>query len=327
MTWTWLTPQVIVMITVALWALVLLVILATLIAHVVRVSRADRRERLDAVARPLVAALVLEESDGAATHDALARARGALGDRVDERLLTLLDVVRGEGRDRLVAMLVERGHPDRLRRRARSHRSSTRARAVRQLGQLGLDRDADLLLAATGDRSAIVRSVAARALVAHAGARSVDAILALVREDRSIPALVLMNALVQIGETDPEGLGSIRAGLDDPSARVRASCARVLGELTSAADGDRLAQLVSRDPAPSVRFAAATALTRVGTAAHVPALLEATRTVWAPLRVECVRALQALPPAVSADALADIATRADPVLATVLTQPAPRTEP
>lgn len=327
MIFAWLTPQLILTVTAGVWAVVIAVIAVTFVVHAVRVTQARRREQLDAVARPLVASLVLADEDDVATHQALEQATGTLGERVDERLLALLDAVRGEGRDRLVAMLVRRGHPQRLRRRARARRAATRARAVRQLGLLGLEVDRDLLLRATEDRSAIVRSVAARALASYPGALAVGAILSLVRTDRAIPALVLMNALVDIGERDDEGLAAIRAGLDDASPRVRAACARVLGELTSAADGDRLAVLVDRDPAPSVRFAAATALTRVGTAAHVPVLLEATRSVWAPVRVECVRALQALPPQVSADALAEIRTRTDPVLATVLAPTAPRTEP
>ncbi|PZO60813.1 MAG: hypothetical protein DI635_15155 [Pseudoxanthomonas suwonensis] len=336
----WLTPRLLLTATAGIWGMLVLLIVLTITVHAVRVTRARRREELDAVARPLVASLVLADSEAGtgggnatgenrdiATHQALLQARGALGDRVDERLMALLDVVRGEGRERLVAMLVRRGHPQRLRRRAGSHRSATRAGAVRRLGLLGLPVDAPLIREATSDRSAIVRSVAARALAAYPEPLSVHAILSLVREDRAIPALVLMNALVHIGQQEGDCLAVIRAGLDDPAPRVRAACARVLGELTSAVDGDHLAHLVDHDPAPSVRLAAATALTRVGTAAHVPSLLGAASSVWAPVRVECVRALQSLPPAVSADALAEIASHQDPVLAAVLAPTSSRTEP
>lgn len=297
---------------VVVWALVAALLVATGLVHVVRVGLARRRRRGDDIARPMVSAYALGEQDA---EERLRRASGLLGDRVDERLLALLDVLSGESRQRLVDMLVERGHPQRLRRRLGSPFASTRAAAVRRLGSLGLPEDGELLTAALGDRSPIVRSVASRALASYPSRRVVERVLMLVREDREVPVLVLVNALLALGERNPVCCDAIREGMRSSSPRVRAACAKTVGLLTSVADAARVARLLYTDPDPMVQLACANALTRIGTGASVPALRMGLDSPWPQVRAECQRALRALPKGLSSPAVTAI--EADPLRPTL----------
>lgn len=310
-----LTPRVVLAALVIVWSAVLFLVIGTGVAHGTRVLVERRRARHDELARPWVTAYALGDGEDAPR---LRAASGVLGDRVDERLLALLDVVSGDARARLVAMLVDRGHPPRLRRRMRSGWAAIRAGSVRRLGMLALPADERLLLDALTDRSSVVRSVAARALCAYPSRRAVQAVLDLVRSDGHVPSLVLVNVLMALGREDQECRDAIREGLLDSSERVRAACAQTLGLLTSVIDSPRLGILLNRDPAPVVQLAAATALTRIATGNSVPALLAGTTSSWPQVRVECVRALQALPSALAGTALAEVRQAQDPVLATVL---------
>lgn len=316
----WLSPRLLAVVLALVWGLVLATVLATWIAHARRVRAARRAEALDRRARPLVARFVLAEDEDPALREELREAAGAYGDRVDERLLAVLESITGQGRDRVVALLVDRGHPQRLRRRARSRRPLVRAAALRRLGLLALPTDADLMRRATADRSGVVASVAARALAAHPSAASAGAVLDLLGEGR-VPHLVVVDALIAQGSREGSALARIREGLADPSPRVRAVCAQTLGELTSTADAPRLAELLRGDPTAGVQLAAAAALRRVGRAGSVPALLEGTRSAWGPVRLQSLQALLALPADVAADALAEVSRRGDPLLAPLLPRP------
>lgn len=318
----WLTPHLLVTVLVIVWLLVALTVAAILLSHAARVRTERSQHALDEAARPLVARFVLDDPADPGLRATLRDARGAFGDRVDERLLAVLEGITGEGRERTVALLVDRGHPARLRRRARSRRALVRAAAIRRLGRLALPADADLVRRATADRAPVVSSVAARALAAYPGAASAQAVLDLLRAGASVPQLVVVNSLIGQGEADEDALARIRQGLEDPEARVRAACAQVLGELTSTADAPLLGELLRRDPTAGVQLAAAGALRRVGRAGAVPALLEGTRSAWGPVRLQALQALLALPREVAAPALAEVARRGDPLLEPLLPRPA-----
>jgi HEAT repeat protein len=313
-----LAPRLILAALVALWSLILLTTLALVLVHAVRATRTRRRERLDARARPLVIRFALAEDEDPALAQTLRRAGGAFGERIDERLLSVLETLRGEARGRIAAMLVERGHPARLRRRARARRTPVRAAALRRLGQLALPLDASLVRGAVADRAPIVRTVAVRAIASYASADAVEAVLEQLRGRGEVPSLVVVTSLIDQGARSPEALAAIRAGLGDARPTVRAACAQALGELTSAADAERLGLLLRRDPTPSVQLAAATALQRVGRTSSVPALLEATRSPWGPVRTHALRALLALPRDVTAEAIIEVSRRGDALLAPLL---------
>lgn len=318
-----LDARLILTVLVAVWILIALSVLLLGAVHSVRALRRRRRDRLDAQARPLVVRFTLVEDDDRAPAAALRTASGAFGDRVDDRLLSMLGTVRGESRQRIVEMLVERGHPALLRRRARSRRTTTRAAAVRRLGQLGLPEDAELLRRAVGDRAPIVRTTAVRAASAYPSPAAVAAVLDVLRGAGEVPSLVVVTSLIGQGSASADALEAIRAGLHDPSATVRAACAQALGELTSVADADRLALLLRRDTSPGVQLAAASAMLRVGRASSVPALLEGTRSPWGPVRSRCVQALLALPQELTAEALGEVSRRGDALLAPLLASSGP----
>lgn len=313
-----LEPGLVLTALMALWAAIALVLFALGIVHAVRAARERRREELASRARPLVIRFALTEDEDPALMTPLREARGPFGDQVDERLLAVLETLRGEARGRVAALLVERGHPMRLRRLAGARRSTTRASAIRRLGQLALPTDEDLVLAATSDRSPVVRTVAVRAAASYPSARAVVTVLDQLRGRGKVPSLVVTTSLIGQGTASSAALGAIRAGLDDPLAQVRAACAQTLGELTSASDADRLALLLRRDPTPSVQFAAAHALARVGRASSIPALLEGTRSPWGPVRTHCLLALLALPRDVTASAITEVARRGDALLTPLL---------
>lgn len=319
-------PRLILTALLVIWSLVLLVVLVLALVHAVRVAGTRRRERLDARARPLVVRFALAEEEDPALAGTLRGAAGPLGERIDERLLSILETLRGESRARIATMLVERGHPARLRRRAQARRTTVRAAAVRRLGQLALPDDGDLVRRAVADRAPIVRTVAVRAVASYASAGTVTAVLEQLRVVGEVPSLVVVTSLIEQGARRPEALAAIRAGLGDPHPAVRAACARALGELTSAADAGRLGLLLRTDPTAAVQLAAATALERVGRSSSVPALLEATRSPWGPVRVHALQALLALPREVSAEAVAEVARRGDALLAPLLppSGPVPR---
>lgn len=321
MTISWVTPELILNTLAVIWGLIVLTVAATALMHGLRVLRKRGYALHDQRARPLVARFALaDETDepDPALRETLRQARGSFGARVDQRLATVLESVRGESRDRLAALLVERGHADRLRRRARSRRTVVRAGALRRLGKLGLPEDAETVRAGTSSSRPIVQSVAARALASYPSAESVQAVLALLRGTGEVPTLVTVSALIGMGGRDGESLQSIRDGLEDSSPRVRAACAQALGELTSTADADRIGRLLTTDPTPGVQLAAASALERIGRSSSVPALLHGARSAWGPVRLHSAQALLALPAEVRGDALAELARTADPLLATVL---------
>lgn len=313
-----LDPRLILTALIALWSLILLTTIVLVLVHALRAGRARRREQLDARARPLVIRFALAEDEDPALAETLRRARGAFGERVDERLLSVLETLRGDAHDRIAAMLVERGHPARLRHRAQSRRTTVRAAALRRLGQLALPADADLVRRSISDRAPIVRTVAVRAAASYASADMVEAVLGQLRGSGEVPSLVVVTSLITQGARSPEALAAIRAGLGDPRSTVRAACAQALGELTSAADAERLGLLLRRDPTPAVQLAAATALVRVGHASSVPALLEGTRSPWGPVRTRSLHALLALPRDVAADAIAEVTHRGDALLVPLL---------
>ena len=316
-----LDPRLILTALIALWSLVLLTTIVLVLVHAVRAVRARRSEQLDARARPLVIRFALAEDEDAALTETLRRARGPFGERVDERLLSVLGTLRGDARGRIAALLVERGHPPRLRRRAMARRATVRAAALRRLGQLALPADADLVRLAVSDRAPIVRTVAVRAVASYASADTVEAVLRQLRGSGEIPSLVVVTSLIEQGAESPEALDAIRAGLGDSRATVRAACAQALGELTSAVDAERLALLLHRDPTPSVQLAAATALERAGRTSSIPALLEGTRSPWGPVRSHSLQALLALPRDVTVEAIAEVARRGDALLTPLLPPP------
>lgn len=320
-----LDPRLLLTALVALWSLILLTMSALFLVHAVRASSRRRREQLDLRARPLVIRFALAEDEDPALGEVLLRADGAFGERVDERLLSVLETVRGEARARIAAKLVERGHPARLRRRARGRRTTVRAAALRRLGQLGLPADAELVRRSITDRAPIVRTVAVRAVASYASARAVEAVLEQLRGKGEVPSIVVVTSLIDQGSRSPEALEAIRAGLADPRSAVRAACAQALGELTSAGDAERLGLLLRRDPTPAVQLATATALERVGRSSSVPALLEATRSPWGPVRSHALRALLALPRDVTAEAIAEVTRRGDPLLMPLLPASDPTT--
>lgn len=123
-----------------------------------------------------------------------------------------------------------------------------------------------------GHADARVRLEAQRALVGKGG--SAVSIFQKAAAGDGLQRLHAVWGLGQLCGKEPTALAAVRELAGASDAEVKAQAAKVLGEAGSAQDAARLAGLL-KDPSVRVRFFAAQALRRVGSAKDVPALLEA----------------------------------------------------
>jgi HEAT repeat protein len=128
-------------------------------------------------------------------------------------------------------------------------------------------------------------------------------------EDRNVRATAL-NALVELEVPDAEKLALDALG--DPDGFVRATGAKLVGDLGRAEHADALAGLLLEDPDPVVRQRAAEALARLGGQRAVDALAQALADPEARVRRAAIDGLESLDPASAVEELKGL-LHADPV--------------
>jgi len=111
--------------------------------------------------------------------------------------------------------------------------------------------------------------------------------------DRDVRATAL-NALVGLRVDDAADLS--RAGLADQDGFVRATAAKLLGDLDSDSDAERIAAMLRADSDPVVRLRAAEALTRIGGENAVEGLARGLSDPMDDVRLAATRGLRELDP-------------------------------
>jgi len=272
-------------------SLALLAQLSVLVAGKLRLDRAaafERRVRRAAEADIIL--LLADEADEPARRRFAAalpsdpRARAA----VAALILDYLPRLRGSVRDGVRALFSEAGFAEDYRRMLASRRREDRRRAAGALGALGD-------VAAFGDIARLLRDDAPEVRL-----QALAALGALGSGDAVAPILGAFAAgLVPFG---PAAMSLLRLGapaaphlqhaLTDPSPRVRALAAQLLGHLEWLPAAPDLSSLL-RDPAPDVRREAARSLAHFGLDESCEPLALAMEDADPRLRAAAARALGA----------------------------------
>jgi serine/threonine-protein kinase len=111
--------------------------------------------------------------------------------------------------------------------------------------------------------------------------------------DRDVRATAL-NALVGLRVDDAAELA--RAGLEDQDGFVRATAAKLLGDLDSSPDAERLVTMLTSDSDPVVRLRAAQALERIGGPEAIAGLAQGLGDPMEDVRLAAVKGLSKLDP-------------------------------
>jgi HEAT repeat protein len=278
--------RVVILFLLALAAIALTLCVALVAHHAFTTARRRRRTALMQRAMPFLSPYI-PAGDGLAA--AVAESRRRFGDWATA--IVLREARREVGVDRaaqISAALIDMGEVARLRRRVRSRQDWRRVQAVRELGQCGGDEARDLLLAATRDKSPVVRQAAREGLLGDGRRSSIEAALASYRQDAPAGTMARRSFYVRLAGSAPdelrallatgtlareeaklalEALGEARVAEALPLARerlaasdpeLRATAARVIGKLGDGTSVPPLSRLLG-DPEWFVRAAAAKA--------------------------------------------------------------------
>lgn len=290
------------------------VVVGMLISLVVQRTLRHRRQlrsaQLDRHIRPLVLMATIAEDDEMGSLLARVRALDSGGQRhVRRTVFLMLRDVTGEAADRLRLIGDAAGITERVLAASRARSSSLRADAAEALGLLRPPGALEALCRLAGDPSAVVRTVAVRALGAFTDSAAVDIVVSALAVGSEVPNSVAASALLNQGLAASD---HVREALTDDDAGVRHGAARVAGLLQVPGSGAMLAQLIE-DPQHSVRLAAVRSLRRLPVLSAVPALLE--RALADDGEGEAAaRTLAAMPTAWAADAIARIANDGSPAV-------------
>jgi HEAT repeat protein len=149
-----------------------------------------------------------------------------------------------------------------------------------------------IIPACTQDRNERISSI--YALKADPTPENVGQIRVLLADpDRDVRATAL-NALVGLRVDDAQELA--RAGLDDGDGFVRATAAKLLGDLESEPDAEKLVALLRGDSDPIVRLRAAEALRYIGGETAVAGLAQGLSDPLEDVRLAATRGLRELNP-------------------------------
>jgi HEAT repeat protein len=260
---------------VAIAVLVVLLSAATVLRRYHRGWQERRRARLVEPLRDVLIRLVTDPTgeDPSLEHQRLLALPAGTWRALEPTVLDLLRKVRGDSRQRLVALVVGQGTLDRMRRQARGLGAVRRAHAAELLGLLCRPEGRDDLVRLLDDRDPEVRLVAARALGELGDPTAAGPLLDSLVRTRSVPLRVVARSLARLGPTAGtmlvEGLGS-------QNALTRAVCAEICGLVGVTAAQSVLLDVMDREEDEDVRIRAARALGRIGLPSALPALVRAT---------------------------------------------------
>jgi hypothetical protein len=273
---------------VAIAVLVVLLGAATVLRRYYRGRQERRRARLVEPLREVMIRLVTDPSgeDPSLEHQRLAALPARTWRALEPTVLDLLRKVRGESRDRLIALVVAQGTVERVRRQADGFGAVRRAHAAELLGLLRRSEARDDLVRLLDDRDAEVRLVAARALGELGDPTAARPLLESLVRARSVPLRVVARSLARLGPTAGTMLVE---GLQSRTAQGRAVCAEICGLVGVTGAQPALLEIMDRDPDDDVRIRAARALGRIGLPSALPALVRATDTSQ-PLALRAVAA-------------------------------------
>jgi HEAT repeat protein len=255
--------------TVIVVAAVVVLVLTIAVGRAVRLRRVRSRERLRDEIRPTIVA-VLSDPDAPPPSDIPRRGRR---DELFEILaFEYLSKVRGESRDALVRLLVERGTIDDAERRLRRPGDVGRSSAAELLGRCGLARSRAPLESLLVRPSHEVRAAGVRALGRLGDPAVVPALLDTVHAKRSVPAAIVAQSALRIG---PSAIPALNRAVHHPDDGVRSTAVAVLG-LQRAIDAvPTLIRVLADDDVSTVRGHAARALGHIGDPRPVTALIRA----------------------------------------------------
>jgi HEAT repeat protein len=276
---------------VAIAVLIVALSAATVLRRYHRRRQERRRALLVEPLREVLIRLVTDPTgdDSSLEHQSLLILPSATWRALEPTVLDLLRKVRGESRQRLVALVVAKGTLERMRHQTQRLGAVRRARAAELLGLLCQPEARDDLVRLLEDRDAEVRLVAARALGELGDPTAAGPLLESLVRTRSVPLRVVARSLARLGPT----AGTVLVeGLRSDGALVRAVCAEICGLVGVTAAQPALLAALDRDADEDVRVRAARALGRIGLLSALPALVRATDD-WQPpaLRAVAARAL------------------------------------
>lgn len=274
--------------------LVVLLSTATVSRRYQRQRRELRRAGLVEPLRQVLVRLVTDPTGGdpSEEHVQLMATPAATWRALEPTVLDMLRKVRGESRERLVALVVAQGTVDRMRRRTRRPGAVGRAHAAELLGLLRRPEAKGELVRLLVDRDPEVRLVAARALGELGDPSAARPLLRTLVSDRSVPLRVVARSLARLG---PQIGATLVEGLRSPDALVRSVCAEISGLLGVTAAQAALLAVAADDRDEDVRIRAVRALGRVGLPSALPVLVRATDVDQAaPLRAVATGALGTL---------------------------------
>jgi HEAT repeat protein len=261
--------------TVVLWSMVVVAVAVVLLVAITALGRAARlrrrrlRDRMRDELRPTIVA-VLSDPDAPPPAD-LPR-RGRREELFDVLAFDYLAKVKGEARDALVRLLVDRGTIDAAERRLRRPGVVGRASAAELLGRCGLARSRDPLEGLLPQRSPEVRAAGVRALGRLGDSAAVEPLLGTVHARRSVPTAIVAQAALRTG---PSAIPELRAAVHHADDAVRSVAVAVLGLERAVEAVPALVGVVRTDGAVAVRAHAARALGHIGDPRAVDALIDA----------------------------------------------------
>lgn len=276
---------------VAIAGLVVLLSTATVARRYQRHRRERRRATLVEPLRQVLVRLVTDPTgdDPCEEHVQLMASPVRTWRALEPTVLDMLRKVRGESRERLVALVVAQGTVERMRQRTHQPGAVGRAHAAELLGLLRRPEALDDLVSLLRDRDPEVRLVAARALGELGDPVAAPALLGTLVSVRPVPLRVVARSLARLG---PRIATTLVDGLRSPDALVRSVCAEISGLLGVTAAQSALLAVARQDDDEDVRIRAVRALGRVGLPSALPVLVRATDGDQpAPLRAVAAGAL------------------------------------
>lgn len=300
--------------------LILLLLAAVAVAHTASNARQSRDVRRRADLVPLVHDL-LDGADDAGVLRADVVTAPAL---LDDLILDLATQLRGADRAVLQRVLTARGVVDRAAGNLTARAAWRRGRAAVLLGSAASAAHTDALAALLTDRSADVRSAAARALGKVGDEHAAGPLLDALTGPTAVPAGIIGMALLDLGTPalptlrgaltspvpivgslaadllglhgDAGAASALEAVLDDrrtPEELCR-SAAAALGRIGSPNSTAPLTRVLGGSRAPGVRCCTAEALGRIGDPAALPVLIRGLGDVLPEVRAASADAMNLL---------------------------------